>query len=290
MTRALALTALTMVAFAANSVLNRMALAEGAIDPVAFGSIRLLAGAAMLGLLVALRPRPDVGRAGMTTGRRATGVLSLLVYVYGFSLAYLSLDAGAGALILFGMVQITMFAAALLSGERPPARRWAGAVLALGGLAWLLWPGAGPLSAPHAALMAAAGIAWGVYSLAGQQAGDPLRATAANFALAAPLGLVAGWLTLGAPSLTAATPPGIVLAVLSGAVTSGLGYALWYTVLPRLSASTAAVAQLTVPVIALAAGALLLAEVPGLRTLLASALVLGGVALAVLSPRHGGRG
>lgn len=283
--RLVLLTSLTMIAFAANSILNRIALANGDIDAVAFGVVRLCAGAVMLGGLVYLRHRPlSFGGPG-----RAVGVVSLLVYIFGFSLAYQSLDAGLGALILFGMVQITMFAGSLIGGERPALQRWAGALVAFGGLVWLLWPGqsAAP-SLAHALLMAAAGIGWGVYSLNGRGTGDALGATAANFALAAGIAvgvvIIAG-MTGAGTSLASASTFGFGMAILSGAVTSGLGYALWYTVLPHLRGSTAAVAQLTVPVIAMAAGAVLLSEDLGMRLLIAALLVLGGVLIAVTSRR-----
>ncbi|QFT94133.1 EamA-like transporter family protein [Roseovarius sp. THAF9] len=277
------LTALTMVAFAANSILNRLALAGGHIDAVSFGAIRLVAGAAMLaGLCIVLRGGLRLGGPA-----RVSGVLSLLVYMYGFSLAYTALDAGLGALILFGMVQITMFAAALLTREALPALRWIGAGLALAGLAWLMWPGAGTAVSPwHGALMALAGIGWGVYSLAGRKSKDALQATAANFTLAAPVGLLA-WLVLPSPAEAAALSGyGIFLAILAGAVTSGLGYALWYSVLPTLAASVAAVAQLTVPIIALLGGILLLGESLTVQIVLSSALVLGGVALSMPRRRN----
>ena len=189
------LTAVTMTAFAANSVLNRMALAEGGIDAVSFGTIRLAAGALTLALLCWLM------RGGLRLGgpARVTGVLSLLLYIYGFSLAYDVLDAGLGALILFGVVQITMFAGGILAREPMPPLRWAGAGLAFAGLAWLLWPGAGvPVSPPHGALMAAAGVGWGLYSLAGRRGGDALQATAANFIIAVPLGVALGFPAAGA--------------------------------------------------------------------------------------------
>lgn len=277
------LVSLTMAAFAANSVLNRMALAGGHIEAVPFGTIRLIAGAVMLaGLCLVLR-----GGLRLRGPGRAVGVIALVSYIYGFSLAYDALDAGLGVLILFGMVQLTMFTSAILSREAVPVRRWIGAMLALAGLGWLMWPGQTvQVSALHAGLMALAGIAWGVYSLAGRGAGDALTATAANFVLAAPIGIVALALLPGA-GIAGVTGAGWALAILSGAVTSGLGYALWYSVLPRLPASVAAVAQLTVPIIALLGGVLLLGEVVTLRIALASALVLGGVALSVL-PR--GRG
>lgn len=274
------LTSLTMVAFAANSILNRLALVGGGIDALSFGTVRLAAGAAMLVLLsLAMRGGLSLGGRG-----RLIGVVALLVYIYGFSTAYLALDAGLGALILFGFVQITMFAGAVLGGERPPARRILGAALAFAGLVWLLWPGAGAAVSPlHGGLMAAAGLGWGLYSLAGRGQGDPLQATAANFLLAVPFALLLSWLApMEAVELA---PIGLLLAVLSGAVTSGLGYALWYSVLPRLQASTASVAQLTVPVIATAGGMVFLSEnlTPGFA--MASMLVLGGVALSVLGPR-----
>lgn len=271
------LTALTMTAFAANSILNRAAVGGGDIGAMAFAAVRLGAGAcALLALVVLLRRR-----FVLSGPERVRGVAGLFVYVFGFSWAYQALDAGLGALILFGCVQITMFAGALIDGERPPATRWIGALVALGGLAWLLWPGAGvAVSLPHAAAMVAAGIGWGVYSLAGRASADPLVSTMANFVLAAPAGfLLAGMLPA---SFDATTSLGLGLAALSGAVASGLGYALWYSVLARIPGTVAAIAQLTVPVIAMAGGALLLGESPDADALLAGAIVLGGVGLSVL--------
>jgi drug/metabolite transporter (DMT)-like permease len=269
--RLLALTALVMVAFAANSVLNRMAVGTGGIDAASFAAIRLAAGAAVLLALLYGRDRR------LAWSGTAAGVAGLLVYLFGFSLAYGRLDAGTGALVLFATVQVVMFAGAIRSGEGLPPRRLAGAGLALAGLAVLLAPqGTGGL--PAFAAMTAAGIGWGIYSLAGRGAGDALAATAGNFALALPFGLLAAW-AIGADPATA-TAGGVALAVLSGAVTSGLGYALWYRILPRLGAGRAGVAQLTVPLIAAAGGALFMAESAGLAFALAAVLVLGGVALA----------
>lgn len=280
--RLILLTTITMVAFAANSVLNRMALAGDHIDAMSFGTVRLIAGAVMLAVLcLALR-----GKLGLGGPSRAIGVAALMGYIFGFSAAYTALDAGLGALILFGMVQVTMFTSAFVGGEAIPVRRWTGAALALTGLAWLMWPSPETeVSIWHGGLMALAGISWGIYSLAGRKAGDALSATAANFIWAAPLAVV---LLLIVPTGDVAAPmnaTGIGLAILSGAVTSGLGYALWYAVLPKLDASAAAVAQLTVPVIALAAGIALLGEVLTLRLTLASLLVLGGVALSSMPSR-----
>jgi drug/metabolite transporter (DMT)-like permease len=267
--RLFVLTGLAMLAFAANSVLNRMAVGAGRIDPVVFAVVRLAAGAAMLGILLALRGRVWPGWRG-----RVPGVLGLLVYLFGFSAAYLALDAGTGALILFGVVQITMFAGAAMAGEALPARRLAGAALALVGLAVLLAPKGGALG-PELA-MAAAGLGWGVYSLAGRGQADALAGTAWNFLLALPVGLVVLAVMPGAW-----THSGVMLAVVSGAVTSGLGYALWYRVLPALGAGRAGVAQLSVPLIAASGGFALIGEVPGQEFWWAAALVLGGIALAI---------
>ena len=275
----LALTvALVMIAFAANSVLNRLALDGGWAGPGAFAAVRLASGAAVLALLVRLSGRR---MPWAPAGRRAAGAATLAVYVLGFSFAYLTLAAGTGALILFGGVQVTMFAGALIGGERPSPARWAGAALAAAGVAWLCWPAGGTAPDPlGAALMGAAAVGWGLYSLLGRRAGDPLGNTAANFAVAAPAGLVA-W----AVAQDGMAAEGLALAVLSGAVTSGLGYALWYRVLPALAASAAALAQLTVPVIAQAGGALVLGEALTGRFAVAAALVAAGVIVGSVRPR-----
>lgn len=276
--RLLLLTALTMLAFAANSVLNRWAVGPGHIGAVEFACVRLLAGAGMLAALV-LWQRGGIawpGRKG-----RLAGAFGLSAYLLGFSLAYRGLDAGTGALVLFGTVQVTMFAGALILREPVPNRRWAGAGLALAGLTLIAAPvGSGAALLPLS-LMVSAGIGWGVYSLAGRGAKDPVAATAWNFVLSLPLVLPVGLATgFERPDAT-----GVGLAILSGAVTSGLGYALWYQVVPRLGAARAAVAQLTVPVIAALGGAILLAELPGPGFWLSAALVLGGVGLASLPYR-----
>ncbi len=280
--RLLLLTSLVMVAFAANSVLNRAALAGGEIGPLDFAVIRVASGALALALLVLWRDR----RLSLLGPHRVAGVLSLSLYMLAFSVAYVALDAGVGALILFGGVQVTMFAGAVLAREAMPARRWLGAAVAFAGLVWLLWPGRGAAGSPlHGGLMVMAALGWGIYSLAGRHSGEPLRATAANFVLAAPL---CGFVLLVAPmrlDALPATPFGIGLAVVSGVVTSAMGYALWYSVLPRLAASIAAVAQLTVPVIALAGGVAFLGESVTAKLVAASVLVLGGVALSVAARR-----
>jgi len=262
---------ITMLAFAANSILNRMALTESEAGAASFAALRLLSGALMLVAIVQMR-----GQANWRLTNVA-GPLSLLAYVIGFSFAYLSLDAGLGALILFGGVQITMFAGALLRGESVPTMRWIGAGFAFAGLSFLMWPnGTAPVPLLGAGLMLGAALGWGIYSLLGAGAADPLGATARNFLWATPLGLLPAFFMWDGMS-----PIGAVLAVLSGAVTSGLGYALWYRVLPELPASVAAVAQLTVPVIALAGGIVFIGEEMTWRFLVAALMVLGGVVLSL---------
>jgi drug/metabolite transporter (DMT)-like permease len=271
------LTALTMTAFAANSVLNRAAVSSGSIDPSSFALIRVIAGIVILCMVLSVRgtPPPLFRRA------RVPGALSLAAYMAGFSLSYVVLDAGLGALILFGVVQITMFGWGALRGTAPTRRQMAGAGVAFAGLLLVLWPGPGSHTDPAgAALMVMAGLGWAAYTISGRAEADPLPATAANFLLCLPvLALV-----LIGPGMHAA-PVGIGLAMVSGAVTSGLGYALWYAVLPRLAQATAAVVQLSVPIIAIAAGAVILGEPVSALMLVAAALVLGGIAWAVTTPK-----
>ncbi|MFK7939462.1 MAG: DMT family transporter [Roseovarius sp.] len=283
-----ALVALTMLNFAGNSLLTRAGVTLGGLSAVEFALIRLGSGALMLAVLVMWR-----GSALRWSGRvRLTGVASLLLYLFGFSVAYLGMDSGMGALILFGMVQVTMFAGALLNGEPLPRQRWIGAGLATLGLVWLLWPsGAAAVSLTHGLAMALAGVGWGMYSLAGRKEPDALAGTAANFIMAAAIVALAwgGSAMSGAAwaqDMIHAMPlNGVLLACVAGAITSALGYALWYTVLPQLQAAVAAVAQLTVPVIAMLGGMVWLNEALSLRFVLAAVLVLGGVAISVRQGR-----
>jgi drug/metabolite transporter (DMT)-like permease len=271
------LTTVTMFAFAANSVLNRMAVDGMYIDPGSFALIRVLSGAVMLAMILTIRG----GRFAMRPGPRLIGALSLSLYMVGFSLAYLTLDAGFGALILFGTVQITMFAHAARSAGGVSRRQITGAVVAFGGLLYALWPGGGtPTDMGGAALMVAAGIGWAIYSIAGRKEPDALGATAANFIIAVPF---LALLLIGGG--TEVTFIGAGLAMLSGAVTSGLGYALWYSILPRLQTSVAAIVQLGVPIVAIAAGVALLGETLTLRVILSAIVVLGGIGLAVTAPK-----
>ncbi|UWR27097.1 DMT family transporter [Sulfitobacter sp. S223] len=270
---------LTMCAFAANSVLTRAAVEGGHLGPTAFAIVRVAAGAIMLGALVMWRG----GALPLMRPTRVVGAFSLTVYMAGFSLAYLSLDAGLGALILFGVTQITMFAHSAMTGQRPDVRQLSGAAIAFSGLVLVLWPGAGSVTDPiGAGLMVLAGLGWAVYSIAGRGTADPLAASAANFILCLPLICL---LLLLTGIETHADITGVVLAVLSGALTSGLGYALWYKVLRQIPGTTAAVVQLSVPVIAIVAGALLLGETISAKVIMASLLVLGGIGWAVTARR-----
>ena len=274
----LLLTSLAMLAFAGNSLLCRLALRNTAIDAASFTAIRLVSGALVL-WLIARRFRRDQSGSG-----NWPSALALFAYAAAFSFAYRSLPAGAGALLLFGAVQATMIGWGLWSGERLRAPQLAGLAVALGGLSGLLLPGvsAPPLGA--SVLMIGAGIAWGVYSLRGKGAGDPTRVTAGNFLRAAPVAVALGlfMFTLDGASLDAA---GFCYAVASGAVTSGIGYAIWYTALPALKATTAATVQLSVPVITALGGIAFLGEPVTLRLVLASSAILGGIALVVLQKR-----
>lgn len=270
-------TALALLAFAGNSILARMALAGGDIGAAPFTAVRLLAGAAVLAAIMALRAPAGSGKGGWASP------LALFVYAAGFSFAYLSLTAGTGALILFAAVQMTMLLVAWREGDRLRGVRAVGFVLALTGLVYLVSPGLESPPLAGSLLMLAAGVAWGWYSLLGRRVGDPVAATARSFLLAAPLGL-AVWLlaAYAAPAASGGlTGRGAALAILSGAVTSGLGYVVWYAALPGLGASRAATVQLTVPVIAAFGGVMLLDEVLGLRLVVAATLILGGVALTL---------
>lgn len=269
------LTVLTLIAFAGNSILNRMALAEALISPEAFAAIRLTSGALALGLMVSLRQRS----ARWLRKGSAVGATALGVYAIGFSFGYLRIDAGLGALLLFGVVQITMFAAALIHRQETISRaRWFGTAMAFGGLVLLLLPGTVAPSPVFAAMMVISAVAWGVYSLVGKSATEPLASTAANFLYAAPAALLV-WFFI--PPTAALTSSGVGLALLSGVVTSGMGYALWYYILPQLRTTTAALTQVTVPIIAALGGILLLGEEITLAFIASAVLVLAGVVVSL---------
>ena len=268
----LILTIVTMLAFAANSLLCRLALQRTHIDPASFTMLRIGSGTLMLWLLAA-------AGGSRKRGGNWISAFALLGYAAAFSFAYVSLPVGTGALLLFGAVQATMIVRGLISGERLNGPQLVGFILAVAGLVVLVLPG---LSAPPligSLLMAAAGVCWGVYSLRGRRGTDPLAATAGNFLRAVPLAAAVLLVYVRGVHMSSM---GILYAVLSGALASGLGYALWYAALRGLTATRAAVVQLSVPVLAAAAGVALLGERVTPRLTVSAVAVLGGIAIFVL--------
>ena len=269
-----ALTGAALIAFAANSLLCRAALGPGVIDAGSFTAVRLGSGAVVLALLA--RPR-SADRAGGSWASAA----ALFAYAIAFSFAYRLIPAGSGALILFGSVQATMIGRELGRGGRPHRREWLGLAVALAGLLALTRPGLHAPDPRGAALMAVAGVAWGAYSLRGRGATRPLAATADNFTRSVPLAILPLLLPLAPLRLSVA---GVLLAVVSGAIASGLGYVAWYAALRELSASRAAIVQLAVPPLAALGGVLFLGETLEARLLLGGAAILGGIAIALTTP------
>ncbi len=271
------LTLLAMTAFAGNSLLCRLALKHTAIDPVSFTSLRLASGALTLWLIVRWT---QTSRSGHGNWRSAA---ALFVYALAFSLAYVQLSAATGALLLFGAVQATMIGHGLWTGERLRPVQGLGCIVALGGLGSLLLPGLTTPPWGSAALMASAGLAWGIYSLRGKGSGDATRVTAGNFARTVPMAVTASLLVGVFPlGLTVSLDAwGMINAIASGALASGVGYAIWYSVLPSLKSVQAASVQLSVPVIAALGGILFLGETVGLRLVIASVAILGGIALVI---------
>ncbi|GAO35582.1 membrane protein [Sulfuricella sp. T08] len=275
--RIIALTSLAMIAFAGNSLLCRAALKHTSIDAASFTTIRLISGALMLLLVVHMRHGTHSG------GGSWVSAFALFAYAAGFSFAYVSLPAATGALLLFGAVQVTMIGHGIWKGERLRRLQLVGLMLAFGGLVGLLLPG---LSAPPlygSILMLGAGVGWGIYSLRGKGAGDPTKVTAGNFLRAVPIAAALSLLMLNGTSLDNA---GFWYAVSSGALASGIGYAIWYTALPALKVANAATVQLSVPVIAALGGILFLGEPITLRLVLASVAILGGIALVILEKQR----
>ncbi len=276
--RAIALTSLAMLAFAANSLLCRVALDRTTIDAASFTAIRLLSGAAMLWLVASLRSGTRAGAGNWLSA------VALFVYAAVFSYAYASLTTATGALLLFAAVQITMIGHGLWSGERLRLPQSGGLLLASVGLVGVLLPGFSAPPLGGAVLMLGAGVAWGMYSLRGRGAGDPMHVTAGNFLRAVPFSLA---LALWMWEDVSWDWTGVWYAIASGALASGIGYAIWYAALPMLPASTAATVQLSVPVIAAIGGTVFLAEPVTLRLVLGSAAVLGGLALVMLNAGPG---
>ncbi len=271
-------TVVTMIAFAGNALIGRAALRDTAIDAMSYTSIRLAAGAIVL-VAIARFARRGREHGPARLGGTWISALALFAYAILFSFAYRGMAAGSGALVLFAAVQATMIGWGLVQGERFRPIQIAGLAIAGAGLVWLVAPGldAPPLGAASA--MAASGVAWGVYSLRGRGAGDPVAASAGNFARALPF---AGLGSLVAATSATLDPAGVALAVASGAITSGIGYAIWYTVVPRLAATTAATVQLTVPAIASGMAVVFLGEALTLRLVLASIAILGGIAVVIV--------
>ncbi|WP_020675137.1 DMT family transporter [Geopsychrobacter electrodiphilus] len=274
--RLIALTALAMIAFAGNSLLCRTALKHTSIDAASFTTSRLISGAIILWLVTRVKHSAQSGRGNWMSS------CALFAYAAGFSFAYMSLPTATGALLLFGAVQATMIGYGLFMGERLIKLQIAGLVLAIVGIVGLLLPGitAPPLAA--SGLMLGAGMAWGIYSIRGKGTGDPTRVTAGNFLRTVPLAVAWSGLTFHASSLDSA---GVWYAILSGALASGLGYAIWYTVVPEMKATSASTVQLSVPVIAALGGSALLSEPITLRLALTSIAILGGITL-VIRERH----
>lgn len=271
--RTLLLTTVAMTAFAGNSLLCRAALRDTEIDAATFTSVRLVSGALMLWLLLSVRGN----RAPMKQGSWGSA-LALFAYAAAFSYAYGGLSAAMGALLLFGAVQATMISIGIVRGNRPQLWQWAGFVVAFSGLVGLLLPG---LTAPplfSSLLMISAGIAWGVYSLRAKGAGEPTAVTTGNFIRAVPMALVLSLVMMASTTIDMA---GVGYAVASGAVASGMGYAIWYMALPLLQATSAATVQLSVPVIAAIGGVLLLSEPLTLRLVIAGVAILGGIAIVI---------
>lgn len=277
--RIFALTAATMVAFAANSLLCRAALRGGAIDAVSFTAIRLASGALILAAIT------RAWRRGAGAGNHGSwrAAIALAAYAIAFSYAYLQLSAGAGALLLFGSVQLTMISGGLIRGERPSLRQWVGLAVAAAGMVVINLPSLDAPPPTGAALMITAGVGWGIYSLRGRGAKRPIQATAGNFVRCLPFTAVFGAIAIAYTAHVSSR--GVALALTSGAVTSGLGYCLWYAVLPSLGAARAAIVQLSVPVIAAAGGIVLLDEPLRRHVAIGGAVILGGLALALWQRR-----
>lgn len=279
--RTACLTILAMLAFAANSLLCRLALKDGHIDAASFTALRIGSGALVLALIIRAR-----GEQPLAAGNWRSA-WALFIYAAGFSTAYLGLSAATGALLLFGAVQATMIGYGLYVGERMTPWQVAGLAIAAAGLTALLLPGLAAPSLPHALLMAIAGIAWGVYSLRAKGAGDPANATAGNFLRAAPMALALGLAWLPWSRIGGA---GIAYALASGALASGLGYVIWYQALRGLNATTAASVQLCVPVLATLGGVLLLSEPLSWQLLYSAVAILGGLALVMLGKTRSRQG
>lgn len=292
-------TLITLVAFAANSVLCRWALMDQTIDPLSFSVIRILSGAFTLLILLGIasqnsnntaEPNPTSLFSKFKSQFSLVSIMSLLVYMFGFSFAYLELGAGLGALVLFVAVQFTMIAAHFISGNKMSLIEWTGCLLSVSGLIYLLMP-TSSTSTPDLvsiALMSLAGIGWGIYTLAGKRSSNALMSTTANFGFCSLIVLVfiSPWLVVPSSALDISmSEQGIIFAVLSGSVASGVGYSLWYYVVKKLNTVVASIAQLSVPVIATLGGVLLLSEPVTMQFVISSTIILVGISLVLVAPK-----
>ena len=275
-------TSFALIAFAANSVLCRLALGGETIDAASFTVIRLISGAITLVLILKMQS------AGNHSTAKGSVVAALMLFLYAitFSFAYITLNTATGALILFGAVQMTMILITLKSGHRMHMAEWFGVIIAFAGLVYLVLPDVTSPSFVGFVLMTVAGIAWGVYTLKGRGSKNPLADTAHNFARTIPLVAVLAIVAIPYVDLSI---KGVILAVLSGAVASGIGYTVWYTALGGLTAVQAAVVQLLVPVIAAAGGVVVVGEAISLRLVLSAVLILGGILIVVLGKYYFGK-
>ncbi len=264
----------TMLAFAGNSLLGRLGLASGLIGPASFYTIRMLSAALILAVIVLVQQKKLVLKGNFLPALALSGYAVLFTY------AYIELPAGLGALVLFGMVQITMFLGAVLMGENPHVLKWVGMAIGCVGLAMFAQIGVATLSAVSIAMMAASGVCWAVFSLLGKTRGAPVETMTTSFLISVPIALII-YIWSG-ENFIEAERAGLVYAVLSGAVTSGLGYVLWYHLLPQIKSSTAAIAQLSVPVIAICLGALMLGETMSGNQIIAATIILFGISIASL--------
>lgn len=298
------ITFITLVAFAANSVLCRWALMDQTIDPLSFSIVRILSGAGTLLILLTLsfqsksRPKPDFDASAKVTSTytklqsqfQLTSILSLLVYMFGFSFAYLELGAGLGALVLFVAVQFTMIAAHLFSGNRMSSLEWCGCLLSVAGLVYLLMPTESTRSPDLVSiiLMSLAGVGWGVYTLAGKKSSNALQSTTANFGFSSLVILVGLSFLVVIPNAmpqVSISEQGLIYAVISGSVASGVGYSLWYYVVKKLNTVVASIAQLSVPVIATLGGVLLLSEPVTIQFVISSTVILLGISLVLIASK-----
>lgn len=273
------LTSLALIAFAANSVLCRLALGNEAIDASSFTGIRLLSGAITLFIILSITVSRKENNKGVSSKGSWAASLSLFLYAITFSYAYLSVDTGTGALILFGSVQITMIMLSLISGTRLHLIEWSGVTLAFVGFIYLILPNITTPSINGFILMTVSGISWGIYTLKGRSSKNPLMDTTYNFLRTIPF---VGLLTIFTLHNMNYSSEGVVLALISGAITSGLGYTIWYIALGKLSSTQAAVIQLSVPVIAAIGGVIFVSEVITMRLIISATIVLSGILMVVL--------